>query len=30
LARALLDTFLCTQTQFVGHRDLILRELDRA
>ncbi|KRQ01838.1 hypothetical protein AOQ72_10505 [Bradyrhizobium yuanmingense] len=30
LARALLDTFLCTQAQFVGHRDLILRELDHA
>jgi hypothetical protein len=30
LARALLETFLCTQTQFVAHRDLILGELDRA
>jgi hypothetical protein len=29
LARALLETFLCTQAQFVLHRDLILRELDR-
>ncbi|QOG23403.1 hypothetical protein [Bradyrhizobium sp. SEMIA] len=27
LARALLDTFLRTQVQFVVHRDLILREL---
>ena len=28
LARALLETFLCTQAQFVAHRDQILRELD--
>ncbi|MGY8682883.1 hypothetical protein Q2941_34685 [Bradyrhizobium sp. UFLA05-153] len=28
--RALLETFLCTQTQFVAHRDQILRELDDA
>ncbi|MGV7214236.1 hypothetical protein [Bradyrhizobium sp. UFLA05-112] len=30
LARALLETFLCTQMQFLAHRDQILRELDRA
>jgi hypothetical protein len=30
LARALLETFLCTQAQFVSHRDQILRELDQA
>ncbi|MGY8661641.1 hypothetical protein Q3C01_04640 [Bradyrhizobium sp. UFLA05-109] len=30
LARALLETFVCTQTQFVAHRDQILRELDHA
>ena len=30
LARALLETFLSTQTQFVAHRDQILRELDHA
>ena len=30
LARAVLETFLRTQVQFVAHRDLILRELDRA
>jgi hypothetical protein len=28
LARTVLETFLCTQAQFVSHRDLILRELD--
>jgi hypothetical protein len=28
LARAVLKTFLCTQAQFVAHRDQILRELD--
>ena len=28
LARALLETFLCTQTQFVAHRDQILCELE--
>jgi hypothetical protein len=30
LARAVLETFLSTQTQFVAHRDQILRELQRA
>ena len=29
-ARSLLETFLWTQTQFVAHRDQILRELDHA
>jgi hypothetical protein len=29
LARALLETFLCTQTQFVAHRDQILRTRPR-
>ncbi|WP_407158153.1 hypothetical protein [Bradyrhizobium sp. STM 3557] len=29
-ARSLLETFLCTQIQFVAHRDQILRELDGA
>jgi len=28
LGQALLETFLCTQTQFVAHRDQILRELE--
>ena len=28
LARAVLETFLSTQMQFVAHRDQILRELD--
>jgi hypothetical protein len=30
LARVVLETFLSTQTQFVAHRDQILRELDDA
>jgi hypothetical protein len=30
LARAVLETLLSTQTQFVAHRDQILRELDGA
>ena len=30
LARSLLETFLWTQTQFVAHRDQILKELDDA
>lgn len=30
LARALLETFLHTQAQFVAHRDQILRALGRA
>ena len=29
-ARSLLETFLSMQSQFVAHRDQILRELDRA
>jgi hypothetical protein len=30
LARSLLDTFLMTQTQFVAHRDEILKTLGQA